>query len=71
VDVRLCKCEAASMDERRFRFGAADCEAITDELGLVDWHGLFSRKGIDLCADILYDVMWSCFGKSTTRNFPG
>jgi hypothetical protein len=39
VDVRLCKCEATSMEERRFRFRAADCEAITDELGLVDWHG--------------------------------
>jgi hypothetical protein len=24
------------MDERRFRFRAADCQAITDELGLVD-----------------------------------
>jgi hypothetical protein len=26
------------VDKRRFRFRAADCEAITDELGLVDWH---------------------------------
>jgi hypothetical protein len=39
---------------------AADCEAITEELGLVDWHGLFSRKGVDLP---FYDVIWSCFEK--------
>jgi hypothetical protein len=56
VDVQLCKFEAASMDERRFIFGAADCEEITDELGLVDWHGLFSRRGVDLCVDLFYDV---------------
>jgi hypothetical protein len=36
VDERLCKFEATSVDERRFRFRAADCEAITGELGLVD-----------------------------------
>jgi hypothetical protein len=46
-----------------FRFRAADCEAITDELGLVDWHGLFSRKGVDLCVDLFYDVIWSSFEK--------
>jgi hypothetical protein len=51
------------MEERRFRFKAADCEAITDELGLVDWHGLFSRKGVDL----FYDVIWSCFEKFVPR----
>jgi hypothetical protein len=61
VDVRLCNFEATSMDERRFRFRAADCEAITDELGLVDWHGLFSRKGVDLCVNLFYDIIWSCF----------
>jgi hypothetical protein len=59
VDVRLCKCEATSMDERWFRFRAADCKTITDELGLVDWHGLFSRKGVDLCVDLFYDAIWS------------
>jgi hypothetical protein len=64
VDVQLCKFEATSMDERRFRFRAADCEAITDELGLVDWHGLFSYKGVDLCVVLFYDVViWSCFEK--------
>jgi hypothetical protein len=57
VDARLCKFEATSMDERRFRFKAAACEAITDELGLVDWHGRFSPKGVDLCVDIFYDVL--------------
>jgi hypothetical protein len=35
VDVQLCKFEATSIDEKRFRFRAADSEAITDELGLV------------------------------------
>jgi hypothetical protein len=63
VDVRLCKFEATSMDERRFRFRAADYEAITYELGLVDWYGLFSRRGVDLCVDVYYDVIWSCFEK--------
>jgi hypothetical protein len=37
VVVRLCRFKATSVDERRFRFRAADCEAITDELGLVEW----------------------------------
>jgi hypothetical protein len=48
VDVQLCKFETTSLDERRFRFRAVDCEAITDKLGLVDWHVFFSRKGVDL-----------------------
>jgi hypothetical protein len=68
VDVRLCKFEATSMDERRFRFRAADCEAITDELGLGDWYGLFSRKGVDLCVYPFYYVTWSCFEKFMHRN---
>jgi hypothetical protein len=55
------------MEERRFRFKAADCEAITDELGLVDWYGLFSRKGVDL----FYDVIWSCFEKFVPRTSTG
>jgi hypothetical protein len=67
VDVRFCKFEATSVDERRCRFRAADCEAITDELGLVDWHGLLSRKEVDLCVDISYDVIWSCFEKFVPR----
>jgi hypothetical protein len=67
VDVRLCKFEAASMDERRFRFRAADCGAITEELSLVDWHGLFSRKGVDLCVDLFYNAIWTCFGKFVPR----
>jgi hypothetical protein len=50
-------------DERRFRFRTADCKAITDESGLVDWHDLFSRKGVDLCYDIFYDIILSCFEK--------
>jgi hypothetical protein len=40
---------------------------ITDELGLVDWHGLFSRKGIDLYVDLFYVVIWSCFEKNVPR----
>jgi hypothetical protein len=31
-----CKFEATAMNEKWFRFRAADCEAISDELGLVD-----------------------------------
>jgi hypothetical protein len=56
-----------SVDESRFRFTAADCETITDELGLVDWHGVFLRKGVDLCGEIFYDVIWSCFEKFVPR----
>jgi hypothetical protein len=59
--VGLCKFEETSMDERRFRFRAADCEAITDEVGLVDWHNFFSRKGVDLCVLLFYEVIRSCF----------
>jgi hypothetical protein len=64
------------MAERRFVFKAADCEAIIDELGLVDWHGLFSRNGVDLCVDLFYDVIWSCFERRepqrvVPRNFRG
>jgi DNA primase len=55
------------LDERQLRFRAANCAAITDELGLVDWHALFSRKGVDLCVDIFYDVIWSCFEKFVPR----
>jgi hypothetical protein len=32
VDEPLCKFEATIMDDRRFRFRAADCEVIADEL---------------------------------------
>jgi hypothetical protein len=60
VDVRLCRFKATSVDERWFRFRAADCEAITDELGLVEW-----KKRI--CVDLLYDVIWSCFEKLVPR----
>jgi hypothetical protein len=51
------------MDERRFILRAVDCEAITDEFGLVDWHGLFSCKRVDLCVYLFYDVKWSYFEK--------
>jgi hypothetical protein len=67
VGVRLCKFEATSIDESRFRFRTVDCEAITDELGLVDWHGLFSRTRVDLCVDLFYDVIWFCFEKFMPR----
>jgi hypothetical protein len=61
VVVGLCKFKEISMDEMRFRFRAADCEAITDEVGLVDWHGFFKRKGVELYVDLFYDVIRSCF----------
>jgi hypothetical protein len=61
----IFKFKATNMDEKRFRFRAADFEAITDELGLVDWHGLFSRKGVEL----FYDVIWSCFERFVTSSF--
>jgi hypothetical protein len=67
VDVRLHKFEATSMDERQLVSRAADCKAIIDELGLVDWHGLFSRNEVDLGVDLFYDVIWSCFERFVSR----
>jgi hypothetical protein len=32
------------------------------KLGSIDWHGIFSRKSVDQCIDLFYDVLWSCFG---------
>jgi hypothetical protein len=49
------------MNERRFRFRAADCETITDELSLVDWDGIFLSR-IDLCVDLVYDVLYGIYG---------
>jgi hypothetical protein len=56
VDVRLCKFEATSVNERRFRLRAADCEAITDELGLVD-----------LCVDIFFIILYGFVLKNLFR----
>jgi hypothetical protein len=36
-------------------------------IGLVDWHDLIPRKGVDLCVDISYDFIWSCFKKFVPR----
>jgi hypothetical protein len=48
LDVRLCKLEAAIMDERRFIFGAADCKVITDLVWLTGM--VFSRIRELTCA---------------------
>jgi hypothetical protein len=56
VDVRLCKFKATSVDERRFRFRAADCEAITDELGLVE-----------VCVDIFFIILYGLVLKNLCR----
>jgi hypothetical protein len=62
MDLRLCEFKAVETDKEQFKFGVADCEAIIQELGSIDWHGILSRKSVDQCTDLFYDVMWSCFG---------
>jgi hypothetical protein len=54
----------------RFKFGAADGEAIIKELGSIDWHGIFSRKNVDKCIDLFYDVISSCFGSFVPKTSP-
>jgi hypothetical protein len=61
VDLRFCEFKAIETGRERFKFGAADCEAIRKELGSIDWHGMFSRKSVDQCTDLFYDVIWSFF----------
>jgi hypothetical protein len=53
-------------------FRMADCAAIVNELGVVDWFSLFSRRGIDGCVHLFYEMIWSCFEKHVpTRFFRG
>jgi hypothetical protein len=54
----------------RFKFGAADGEAIIQELGSIDWHGIFSRKNVGKCIDLFYDVISSCFGSFVPKTSP-
>jgi hypothetical protein len=52
VDLPFCEFKAIEIGRERFRSGAADCEAIIQELGSVDWHGIFSRKNVDQCSEL-------------------
>jgi hypothetical protein len=52
VDLRIM---AVEIDWERIKFGAAYCVAIIQELGSVDWHGIFFRKSVDQCTDLFYD----------------
>jgi hypothetical protein len=47
VDLRFCEFKAFETGRERCKFGAADCEAIIQELDSVGWHGLFFRKSVD------------------------
>jgi hypothetical protein len=38
VDLPFCEFKAIEIGRERFRSGAANCEAIFQELGSVDWH---------------------------------
>jgi hypothetical protein len=58
------------MGRERFRSGAANCEAIIQELGTVDWHGIFSRKNVDQCSDLFNDIIWSCFVSFVLKTSP-
>jgi hypothetical protein len=61
MDLRFCEFKAIETGRERCKFGAADCEAIRKELGSIDWHGMFSRKSVDQCTGLFYDVIWSFF----------
>jgi hypothetical protein len=71
VDLRFCEFKAIETGRERFKFGATDCETIIiKELGSIDWHGIFSRKSVNQCTDLFYDVIWSCFGSFVPKTAP-
>jgi hypothetical protein len=51
VDLPFCEFKVIEIGRERFRSGAANCEAIIQKLGSVDWHGIFSRKNVDQCSE--------------------
>jgi hypothetical protein len=70
VDLWFCEFKAIETGRERFNFGAADCKAIIKELSSIDWDGTFSRKSVDRCTDLFYDVIWSCFGSLIPNTLP-
>jgi hypothetical protein len=70
IDLRCSELKAFETGRERFKFSAADCEAKIQELGSVDWHNIFSRKSVDQCTDLFYDVIWSCFGSFVPKTSP-
>jgi hypothetical protein len=53
-----------------FKFSAADCEAIIQEISYVDWHGIISRKSANQCNNLFYDVILSYFGSFVPKSSP-
>jgi hypothetical protein len=51
--------ENVNLRQRVWMRGCSDsgCEAIIGELGLVDWYGLFSRKGFDLTVERAFAML--------------
>jgi hypothetical protein len=69
MQVCCCKFEAMASRTQRYMFGMADCAAIGNDLGVVDWVSLFSRRGIDFCVDLFYEMVWSCSEKHVSMRF--
>jgi hypothetical protein len=70
VNLRFSELKAIEIGRERFKFSAADCEAKIQELGSVDWHNIFSRKSLDQCTDLFYDVICSCFVSLVPKTSP-
>jgi hypothetical protein len=62
IQMRVCCCEFEAVESRtqRYMFRMADCAAIVNELDEVDLFSLFSEKRMDCCADLFYEIVWSC-----------
>jgi hypothetical protein len=69
--MRVCYCEFEAIESRtqRYMFRMADCAAIINELGEVDWFSLFSGKRMNFCVDLLYERVWNCFERHVPMRF--
>jgi hypothetical protein len=54
---------------QRYMFKMAGCVAIVNELDVVDWFSLFSRRRMDCCVDLFYEIVWSCFERHEAKRF--
>jgi hypothetical protein len=58
VYVWLSELEVMETDWKWFKFSIADYEALIQKLNFVDWHDIFSRKRVNQCTNLFYDVIW-------------
>jgi hypothetical protein len=62
VDLAMWTCESPLQLDRHHR---------AYELGSIDWHDIFSRKSVDQCTDLFYDVIWSLPCRIVAKSFRG